>query len=92
MIFIGTESKGYAVKECVPKNARGNKWKYGLTVTTPERQFVLMCEQEQEQAEWLLVLRQVLQRPMAPQDYASKHSARSDSSHFTCAVVLHFQL
>lgn len=79
VIFIGTESKGYSVTECVPQNARGNKWKYGVMVTTPERQFVFMCEQEQEQKEWLRVLRQVLQRPMAPQDYASKHSTCSHS-------------
>lgn len=72
VIFIGTESKGYSVKEYVPKHARGNKWKYGVMVVTPERQFVFMCEQEKEQREWLQVLRQVLQRPMAPQDYASK--------------------
>lgn len=81
VIFIGTESKGYSVRECVPNNARGNKWKYGVMVQTPERQFVFMCEQEQEQREWLQVLRRVLQRPMAPQDYASKHSTRSHSSH-----------
>lgn len=80
VIFIGTESKGYSVGECVPNNARGNKWRYGVIVTTPERQFVFMCEQEQEQREWLQVLRQVLRRCMAPQDYASKHSTCSRSS------------
>lgn len=73
VIFIGTESKGYTVRECVPNNnARGNKWKNGVVVKTPERQFIFMCEQEQEQREWLQVLRQVLQRPMTPQDYAGK--------------------
>lgn len=81
VIFIGTESKGYSVRECVPNNARGNKWKYGVMVQTPERQFVFMCEQEQEQREWLQVLRRVLQRPMAPQDYASKHRTCSRTSH-----------
>lgn len=75
VIFIGTESKGYSVKEYVPLNTRGNKWKYGVMVTTPERQFVFMCEQEQERKEWLWVLRGVLRRPMAPQDYASEVNA-----------------
>uniref|UniRef100_A0A3Q3WCU3 Uncharacterized protein n=1 Tax=Mola mola TaxID=94237 RepID=A0A3Q3WCU3_MOLML len=64
VIFIGTESKGYSVKECVPKHARGNKWKCCIMVETPERQFVFMCEQEREQREWLQALRQVLERPM----------------------------
>ena len=72
VIFIGTENSGYSVKECVPKHARGNKWNYGVSVETPERQFVFMCEQEREQREWLNALRQVLSRPMAPQDYTSK--------------------
>ncbi|XP_053195065.1 arf-GAP with dual PH domain-containing protein 2 [Scomber japonicus] len=70
VIFIGTESNGYSVKECVPKHARGNKWNCGIAVETPERQFVFMCEQEREQREWLNALRQVLSRPMAPQDYS----------------------
>lgn len=72
MVFIGTESKGYSVKECSPKNARGNKWNHGLLVETPERQFVFMCEREREQREWLDALRQVLSRPMSPQDYPTE--------------------
>uniref|UniRef100_A0A8C9Y7V5 ArfGAP with dual PH domains 2 n=1 Tax=Sander lucioperca TaxID=283035 RepID=A0A8C9Y7V5_SANLU len=72
VIFIGTANKGYSVKECVPKHSRGNRWKCGVMVGTPERQFVFMCEQEREQREWLDALRQVLSRPMAPQDYTSK--------------------
>ncbi|XP_035470355.1 arf-GAP with dual PH domain-containing protein 2 isoform X2 [Scophthalmus maximus] len=72
VIFIGTESNGYSVKESVPKHARGNKWKCGIMVDTPERQFVFMCEQEREQREWLEALRRVLSRPMSPQDYAGE--------------------
>ncbi|KAM3597127.1 uncharacterized protein V6R79_000183 [Siganus canaliculatus] len=69
VIFIGTESKGYFVTECVPTRARGNKWTCGIKVGTPERHFVFMCEQEKDQKEWLDALRQVLHRPMSPQDY-----------------------
>lgn len=87
MIFIGTESKGYSVKEYVPLNTRGNKWKYGVMVTTPERQFVFMCEQEQERKEWLWVIRGVLRRPMAPQDYASKHLFTFKSFKLCCSVT-----
>ncbi|XP_023250932.1 arf-GAP with dual PH domain-containing protein 2-like isoform X1 [Seriola lalandi dorsalis] len=76
VIFIGTESNGYSVKECVPKHARGNKWKCGVMVETPERQFVFTCEQEREQREWLDALRQVLSRPMAPQDYTIEANIR----------------
>uniref|UniRef100_A0A3B3UT78 ArfGAP with dual PH domains 2 n=1 Tax=Poecilia latipinna TaxID=48699 RepID=A0A3B3UT78_9TELE len=72
VIFIGTESNGYSVRECVPKHTRGNKWKCGIMVETPERQFVFMCEQEREQKQWLNALRKVLSRPMSPQDYTGK--------------------
>ncbi|KAM6904999.1 arf-GAP with dual PH domain-containing protein 2 [Xenentodon cancila] len=72
VIFIGTETNGYSVKACVPKNAHGNKWKCGVMVETPERQFVFMCEQDREQKEWLDVLRKVLSRPMSPQDYTAE--------------------
>uniref|UniRef100_A0A8C2WKX9 ArfGAP with dual PH domains 2 n=1 Tax=Cyclopterus lumpus TaxID=8103 RepID=A0A8C2WKX9_CYCLU len=70
VIFIGTENKGYSAKECVPQHGRG-KWKCGVTVDTPQRRFIFMCEQEGEQKEWLDALSQVLSRPMAPQDYAT---------------------
>lgn len=87
VIFIGTESKGYSVKECDPLNTRGNKWKYGVVVTTPERQFVFMCELEQERKEWLWVLRGVLRRPMAPQDYTSKHMFTFKPLKLCCSVT-----
>lgn len=76
VIFIGMEGKGYSVKECVPKHARGNKWKCGVMLETPERKFIFMCEQEREQREWLQALRQVLHRPMTPQDHTSKQGRK----------------
>uniref|UniRef100_A0A4W4EJM9 ArfGAP with dual PH domains 2 n=1 Tax=Electrophorus electricus TaxID=8005 RepID=A0A4W4EJM9_ELEEL len=72
VIFIGTEHHGYSVNECMPKGARGNKWKCGLAVGTPNRQFIFMCEQERERKEWVDALRHVISKPMLPQDYASK--------------------
>lgn len=79
VIFIGTEGKGYSVRECEPTNARGNKWKCGITVGTPGRRFIFMCEEESEQSEWLQALTQVLQRPMTPQDHASKQRTTTDA-------------
>lgn len=66
VVFIGTEKKGYSVKECVPKHAQGNRWKWGVMVETPKRQFVFMCEQDREQKEWLDALKLVLSTPMSP--------------------------
>ncbi|XP_066530752.1 arf-GAP with dual PH domain-containing protein 2 isoform X2 [Hoplias malabaricus] len=76
VIFIGTENHGYSVGECVPKGTRGNKWKCGMTMETPDRQFVFMCEQERERNEWLEALRQVISKPMLPQDYTKANIRR----------------
>lgn len=75
-LFIGTETNGYSVRECVPKFSRGNKWKCGVSVGTPERQFVFMCEQEREQREWMEALRQIMSLPMQPKDYATEANLR----------------
>uniref|UniRef100_A0A8C6LS02 ArfGAP with dual PH domains 2 n=1 Tax=Nothobranchius furzeri TaxID=105023 RepID=A0A8C6LS02_NOTFU len=74
VLFIGTESNGYSIKACAPKHARGNKWKCGIRVETPERQFVFMCEQEREQREWLDALRKVLCQSMSPQDHTGEEA------------------
>ncbi|KAL7830547.1 hypothetical protein SRHO_G00316740 [Serrasalmus rhombeus] len=76
VIFIGTENHGYSVSKCVPKGTRGNKWKCGVLMETPDRQFVFMCEQEREQNEWLEALRQVISKPMLPQDYTTEANIR----------------
>ncbi|XP_036392937.1 arf-GAP with dual PH domain-containing protein 2-like [Megalops cyprinoides] len=75
-VFIGTENHGYSVRESLPKGTRGNKWKCGVTVETPDRQFVFMCEQEREQKEWVEAFREVISRPMVPQDYNTEANMR----------------
>ncbi|XP_015460973.2 arf-GAP with dual PH domain-containing protein 2 isoform X2 [Astyanax mexicanus] len=76
VIFIGTANHGYSVRECVPKGTRGNKWKCGVVMETPDRQFVFMCEQERERNEWLEALQQVIAKPMLPQDYTKANIRR----------------
>lgn len=71
-VFIGTESHSYSVSECGGRSTRGGRWHCGVTLQTPGRQFVFMCEQEQEQREWLEAFRKVIDQPMTPEDYASK--------------------
>ncbi|XP_062030787.1 arf-GAP with dual PH domain-containing protein 2 [Lepus europaeus] len=65
-VFLGSKEHGYEVCEDLPKGVRGNRWKAGLTVVTPERRFVLTCPSEKEQREWLESLREVLARPLTP--------------------------
>ncbi|XP_063069700.1 arf-GAP with dual PH domain-containing protein 2 isoform X2 [Engraulis encrasicolus] len=72
VVFLGSEKHGYSASESSAVGARGNKWKYGLAVHTPERKFLFMCEQEREQREWLEALRQVIATPMQPQHYTTE--------------------
>ncbi|TKS67996.1 Arf-GAP with dual PH domain-containing protein 1 [Collichthys lucidus] len=69
--FIGTESHGYSVSES-SRSSRGGRWHCGITLQTPDRQFVFMCEQAQDQMEWLEALRKVISQPMTPEDYSTK--------------------
>ncbi|KAM3865503.1 arf-GAP with dual PH domain-containing protein 2-like [Diretmus argenteus] len=75
-VFIGTESHDYSVTEGPPRGARGGRWCCGITLHTPGRQFVFMCEQEQEKQEWLEAFRQVISQPMTLQDYANEANWR----------------
>lgn len=76
-VFIGTESNGYSVQDCPPKMTRGNKWKFGVTMKTPNRQFAFLCEQEKEQKEWVEALKLVMAKSMQPQDYTIEANLRA---------------
>ncbi|XP_076792315.1 arf-GAP with dual PH domain-containing protein 2 isoform X2 [Arvicanthis niloticus] len=65
-VFLGSNEQGYEVWEDLPKGIRGNRWKAGLTVITPERKFIFTCPTEKEQREWLESLRGVLSSPLSP--------------------------
>ncbi|XP_055244588.1 arf-GAP with dual PH domain-containing protein 2 isoform X1 [Gorilla gorilla gorilla] len=71
-VFLGNKEQGYEVYEDLPKGIRGNRWKAGLTIVTPERRFVLTCPNEKEQQEWLESLRGVLSSPLTPLNRLSK--------------------
>ncbi|KAM4604241.1 arf-GAP with dual PH domain-containing protein 2-like [Polymixia lowei] len=75
-VFIGTESHNYSVAAGTPKSMRGGRWHCGITLQTPGRQFVFMCEQEQEQKEWLEAFKQVISQPMTLQDYGNEANLR----------------
>uniref|UniRef100_A0A3Q1CL38 ArfGAP with dual PH domains 2 n=1 Tax=Amphiprion ocellaris TaxID=80972 RepID=A0A3Q1CL38_AMPOC len=70
-VFIGTEDHGYSVSESSSRGMRGGRWHRGITFETPGRQFVFMCEQEQDQKEWMEAFRKVISQPMTPEDYAN---------------------
>lgn len=71
-MFLGSKEQGYEVYEDLPKGIRGNCWKAGLTIITPERRFIFTCPSEKEQREWLESFRDVLSRPLTPLNLLSK--------------------
>ncbi|XP_031730450.1 arf-GAP with dual PH domain-containing protein 2-like [Anarrhichthys ocellatus] len=71
-VFIGTEGHSYSASESSGRCARGGRWHCGVTLHTPDREFVFMCEQEQQQKEWLEAFRKVISQPMTPEDYANE--------------------
>ncbi|XP_072560909.1 arf-GAP with dual PH domain-containing protein 2 isoform X2 [Paramormyrops kingsleyae] len=75
-VFIGPETLGYSAAKIAPRGTRGNRWKFGVTMETPDRQFVFMCEREREQGEWLEALKVIISKPMLPQDYATEANLR----------------
>ncbi|KAJ8001924.1 hypothetical protein DPEC_G00174460 [Dallia pectoralis] len=75
-VFIGTEAHGYSVKESQPKQARGGRWKFGVVLDTPDRQFVFLCDQEQDQREWIEAFKEVIAQPMLLQHYNTEANMR----------------
>ncbi|XP_005993815.1 arf-GAP with dual PH domain-containing protein 2 [Latimeria chalumnae] len=74
-VFIGSKEHGYEI-DGMPSGIKGSKWKYGITIVTPERNFLCTCENESEQKEWIEALKEVILRPMSPQDYSVEASVR----------------
>ncbi|XP_047434617.1 arf-GAP with dual PH domain-containing protein 2 [Mugil cephalus] len=75
-VFIGTESHGYNVSESNGRSMRGGRWHCEITLETPSRKFVFMCEQEQDQKEWMEALRKIISHPMTPEDYSNEANLR----------------
>lgn len=71
-VFIGSRESGYTVLDRLPPGTQGHRWPHGITIVTPERRFLLACETEAEQRAWLETFRQVVDRPMLPQEYAGE--------------------
>ncbi|XP_029456576.1 arf-GAP with dual PH domain-containing protein 2 isoform X2 [Rhinatrema bivittatum] len=75
-VFIGSRDHRYQVKEGLPRGIRGKKWKDGITIATPGRQFLFTCENEKDQKAWMEALNEVISRPMTSQDYTEANFRR----------------
>ncbi|KAK7929947.1 hypothetical protein WMY93_006342 [Mugilogobius chulae] len=72
-VFIGTENHSYSVSEiCGQRSSRGGRWHCGISLQTPGREFVFMCEQENDQQDWLNALKKVISLPMSAETMQTK--------------------
>ncbi|XP_062447605.1 arf-GAP with dual PH domain-containing protein 2 isoform X2 [Rhea pennata] len=63
-VFIGRTDEGYEVRAGFPQGVQMKKRKPGITMVTPTREFVFMCENDREQREWIDALNGVLAQPL----------------------------
>ena len=71
-VFVGSQENGYSLLPELPANTQGSHWPFGITIVTPERNFLFTCETEENQKDWLVEFQTVIDRPMLPQEYAGK--------------------
>uniref|UniRef100_A0A8C9Z856 ArfGAP with dual PH domains 1 n=1 Tax=Sander lucioperca TaxID=283035 RepID=A0A8C9Z856_SANLU len=69
-VFIGSRENSYTTLPGLPPNIQGYHWQFGITIVTPDRKFLLVCETEEDQKDWIAALQTVINRPMLPQEYA----------------------
>uniref|UniRef100_A0A8B9FDR4 ArfGAP with dual PH domains 1 n=1 Tax=Amazona collaria TaxID=241587 RepID=A0A8B9FDR4_9PSIT len=72
-VFVGSRDNGYSVQKGLPTGTQGNfSWHYGLTIVTPDREYLFTCETETDQLDWISAFTSVINQAMTPQEYASK--------------------
>lgn len=72
-VFVGSSENGYSVQKGLPAGTQGNfSWHYGLTIVTPDREYLFTCETETDQLDWIAAFTSVINQAMTPQEYASK--------------------
>ncbi|KAM9780192.1 arf-GAP with dual PH domain-containing protein 1-like [Neosynchiropus ocellatus] len=69
-VFIGSKESGYSIVVGLPANIQSSNWRFGITIVTPERKFLLACETQEDRDEWISSIHSVINRPMVPQEYA----------------------
>lgn len=80
-VFLGHRDHGYRVTIGLPAGTHyTGSWQYGITIQTPERSFIFLCETDLEQKDWMKHFNDIISIPMSPQEYTVeayfKHSAR----------------
>ncbi|XP_031412211.1 arf-GAP with dual PH domain-containing protein 2 isoform X4 [Meleagris gallopavo] len=64
-VFIGRRVEGYEVRAGLPQGISVKKRKSGITMVTPMREFLFLCENDREQREWIDALNGVIAQPLS---------------------------
>lgn len=59
-VFIGRRDEGYEVRDDLPQRVWVKKKKPAITLVTPVREFVFICENDKKQREWMDALNGVI--------------------------------
>lgn len=70
-IFLGHSSDGFAVRLGVPPGAKDQG--FSFTLETPDRNFLLSAQSDDDRTQWINVIQKVLDKPLTPQDATGKH-------------------
>ncbi|RWS31528.1 centaurin-alpha 1-like protein, partial [Leptotrombidium deliense] len=95
-IFLGEKYQGYSVKPGIPAAVKEHK--FGFSLITPERTWLMGAETEEIRESWINAINQVIEKQPQPQDYSeswrndlrnsysykkSRNSDRNSGSSFT---------
>ena len=67
-IYLQEKQDGYGLMLGVPVGLK--QYKFGFTLITPERKWLLGAESDQERQEWMMALSAVIETRQTPQDYS----------------------
>nr|CAB3220006.1 Arf-GAP with dual PH domain-containing protein 1 [Phallusia mammillata] len=67
-IYLGSGTDGFMVRDGLP--AGQNEQGFGITITTPERDYLLCCEDQEEQRSWIGEIKNIMTKPLTSQDTA----------------------
>lgn len=61
---------GYSVRIGVPSGSKDHA--FSFTLHTPDKMYILSAQTERDRDDWIEMLEKVIERPLTPQDSASK--------------------
>uniref|UniRef100_H2YRK5 ArfGAP with dual PH domains 1 n=1 Tax=Ciona savignyi TaxID=51511 RepID=H2YRK5_CIOSA len=67
-IYLGSRSDGFMVRDGLP--AGQTEHGFGITITTPDRDYLLCCDDKEEQKMWIQELKWIMTQPLSDQDTA----------------------